>query len=101
MLFGPLLQAYWLPKSAATLFFFILKKSRARVVVYRARVVIDSKKRKYVFCHNFWSNQDLDLLSTDVKSIIILYDDTEVFEWHHVALKINNLVRVTLDASWL
>ena len=26
----------------------------------------------------------------DVKSIMILYDDTEVFERHHVALKINN-----------
>ena len=26
----------------------------------------------------------------DVKSIIILYDDTKVFERHHVALKINN-----------
>ena len=31
----------------------------------------------------------LDQLS-DVKSIIILYDDTEVFERHHVVLKINN-----------
>ena len=29
----------------------------------------------------------------DVKSIIILYDDTEVFERHHVALKINNHLR--------
>ena len=26
----------------------------------------------------------------DVKSIIILYDDTKVFERYHVALKINN-----------
>ena len=29
-------------------------------------------------------------LGHDVKSIIILYDDTEVFERHHVALRINN-----------
>ena len=27
---------------------------------------------------------------SDVKSVIIMYDDTKVFERHHVALKINN-----------
>ena len=39
---------------------------------------------------DYLSEQECLVYDFDVKSIIILYDDTEVFEQHHVVLKINN-----------
>ena len=41
--------------------------------------------KKFEF--EFWVDY---IIESDVKSIIIMYDATKVFERHHVALKINN-----------